>query len=311
MNTSVESHSGQNLSIIVTVVSGKGHLISCLNSLIPQITNDSIEVIVPYDSTVTYIDEVIRKFPDVKCLDMGEIKTCSPAGSCSAKHEIYDRRTACGLKVARGEVVGLLHDYGIPNPDWCQQVLAAHQLPYAVIGGAIEHAGRGTVNTAAFYLDFGRYQLPLPEGPAEYLSDINVTYKREALHSIQESWEDRYVEVIVHWKLAEIGETLWMQPEIVVNQDWGDMQLKDAVQERFSWGRLFAVVRIKDRSLNRRLLLILISPLIPFVMLGRIIFKVFRDGRNRKDLLSCLPQLFVITIAFGLGEMAGYATGHE
>ncbi len=311
MNTSIESDSGLSLSIIVTIVSGKKQLFRCLNSIIPQVRKKSIEVIVPCDSSILYIDEIVSNFPDVKCLDIGEIKTHSPAGTCSAQHEFYDQRTVQGLKAARGKIVGLLHDYGNPDIDWCDQVQAAHKLPHSVIGGAIEHLGKGTVNTAAYYLDFGRYQLPLPEGPAAYLSDINVTYKKEALDSIKEFWEDRYVEVIVHWKLAERGETLWMSPEIVVNQDWGDLQLKRTMQERFAWGRLFASVRIKDKPLGWRLFLIFISPLIPFVILGRIILKAFRDGRNRKKLLSCLPQLFVVSYALAFGEMVGYTTGHE
>jgi hypothetical protein len=311
MDTSIESDSGLSLSIIVTIVSGKKQLIRCLDSLIPQVRNKSIEVIVPCDSLITYIDGIESKFPDVKFLDIGEIKTHSPASSYSAQHEIYDQRTAQGLKAARGKVVGLLHDYGVPGPDWCDRVVSAHKLTHAVIGGAIEHVGKGAVNTAAYYLDFGRYQLPLPEGTAAYLSDVNVTYKKEALNSIKEFWEDRYVEVVVNWKLSEIGETLWLRPDIVVNQDWGGLALKATIKERFAWGRLFASVRIKDRSLGQRLFRILISPLIPFLMLGRIILKASRDGRNRKNLLSCLPQLFLITYAYALGEMAGYTTGHE
>jgi hypothetical protein len=300
-----------SLSVIVSIVSGKEHLTACLGELIPQAEAESVEVILPYDASIDYIPEIKQTFPTVMYVDMGAIETEAEPGSYTAGLEIFDLRTSAGLRVASGDILALIRDYAKPSPDYCSEVIRAHTLPHAVIGGAIEHAGRGAVNTAAYYLDFGRYQLPLAEGGAEYLSDANVTYKRNALVQIKDVWEDRYVEVVVNWKLAERGESLWMRPQIVVYQDWGDLRLKELAKERFAWGRLFGSIRIKGASFAKRALLSAASVFVPLLMIGRILLKAVRDGRNRKKLLLCLPQLFVVSYALALGEMLGYITGQE
>jgi hypothetical protein len=129
------------LSVIITIVGGKIFLQRCLSRLIPQTEGRNIEVIVPYDSTASGIAELKTEFPGVVFLDMGVVKTDSHPGTQQAAHEMFDRRTAAGLNVAQGEILALLQDYGAPAPDWCDQIVDAHRLPHAVIGGAVEHEG--------------------------------------------------------------------------------------------------------------------------------------------------------------------------
>ena len=147
--------------------------------------------------------ELKRDFPQVIFYDMGCVKAAGAFDSNGTAHDLYDRRTAAGLKIARGEIMAFLEDYGVPDPDWCEQIIRAHQLPHGVIGGAVEHSGKGSLNWAVYFLDFGRYQLPLREGPANYLTDVNVSYKRDALQSVKDLWRVNYNEVTVNWALAK------------------------------------------------------------------------------------------------------------
>lgn len=78
-------------------------------------------------------------------------------------------------------------------------------MPHAAIGGAVENRHHNVFNWAVFLLDFGRYQLPLPEGPANYLTDVNTGYKRAALEEVRHLWTDRYNEVTVNWELLRRG----------------------------------------------------------------------------------------------------------
>lgn len=171
------------LSVIVKIVGGQTFLRRCLDRLVSQIADRPIEVIVPYDATVSDIGECLRDYPGVAFLDMGVVRTHAPHNSRAVAHEMYDRRAAAGLVAAQGEVLAMLEDTAVPASDWCDQVLEAHRLPYGVVGGAVEHAGRGALNWAVYFQDFGRYQLPLREGPTASLTDVNVSYKRQALVS--------------------------------------------------------------------------------------------------------------------------------
>jgi len=297
-----------SLSVILGVVGGKPFVQRSLSCLAPQIKDRPIEVIVPYDSSIKCCGELKQDYPQVNFVFMGEIKTAAPKHTHAAAHELYDRRTAKGLGVARGEILALLEDYGIPKADWCDQILYAHKLSHGVIGGAVEHEGKGILNWAVYFLDFGRYQLPLSEQPVEYLTDVNVSYKREALESIREIWSDEYNEVAVHGALAKKDVLLWQRPQIVVSEDRGELSFSELIKERFAWGRLFGCMRERQMTLKSRLLYIFLSPGIPVVLLARMIANVFNKQRNWGQFIVSLPLTVVLTSIWCIGELFGYIT---
>ena len=299
------------LSVVVTIVGGTTFTHRCLSSLVPQTVGRNIEVIVPFDSTAHGIDRLRKAFPAVVFADMGVVKTDGRPGSQQAAHEMFDRRTAAGLNAARGEILALLQDYGAPDSNWCDQVIEAHRLPYGVIGGAVEHEGGESLNWAVFFLDFGRHQLPLPEGPAVYLTDVNVSYKRPALESVRDLWAARYKEVTINWALAGKGTVLWQRPQIVVRQNRGQLSFRDLIAERFSWGRLFGCIRSREIAPLTRLLYVILSPGIPLLLLARMARKVFGTRRNRGRFIMALPQLAAMTFIWCSGEFVGYLTGRE
>ncbi len=309
---SVRLEPRMKLSVIVTTVGGRRHLQRCLDHLLLQLTPE-IEVLVPYDSTLKEINPIHTNpsYNRITFVDMGEVATDSPPGTQSAAHEMYDRRTAAGIRAARGAIIALLQDYGAPAADWVQQVLSAHELPHGVIGGSVEHAGHGAWNWAVYFLDFGRYQKPIPEGPSAYLTDINVSYKRPVLESVRDLWEYRYKEVTVNWALSRRNIVLWQRPQIEVLQDRGTLTLKGLLVERYCWGRLFGSIRVHENNGWTRLLFVFLSPAIPLILIGRMSRKVFLGDRHKGALLRCFPHFIIITVAWSFGEFVGYVTGHE
>jgi hypothetical protein len=300
------------LSVIVRLVGGGPALERCLSRLVPQAERLGIEVIVSFDSTVSGVDMLQHRFPHVRFVDMGPVGTQARPGSLGAEHELYDRRTSCGLASAQADIVALLEDYGAPAADWCEQVLSAHErLPHAVIGGAVEHDARGALNWAVYLLDFGRYQLPLARGPASYLTDVNVSYKRDALEQVRALWADRYNEVTVHWALASSGVTLWQEPAIVVCEDRGRLELGGLLRERIAWGRLFGATRARVVPFKARIALALASPLLPLVLVARTLRRAFTQKRQRVICVLVLPHLLLLATAWSIGEALGYATGRE
>jgi hypothetical protein len=307
----MSSHEQTILSVVIRIVGGQAFIHACLCRLLPQIDGRPIEVIVPYDSTVDGVSTLKKEFPQVIFVDMGVVRTAADPSTHGVMHELYDRRTAKGLSVAQGDIIALLEDYGLPDPDWCDQILEAHRYPHGIIGGAVEHAGGGALNWAVYFLDFARYQLPLCEGPAAYLTDVNVSYKRDVIESVRRLWEDRYNEVTVHWALARQQVSLWQRPQIVVRQYRGRLSFFPLVVERFCWGRLFGCMRVQEKSFGSRLLYSMVSPGIPLVLLGRIAKKIFSGRRNRFKFFLVLPQLVTLTLFWCLGEFVGYVTGRE
>jgi hypothetical protein len=150
----------------------------------------------------------------------------------------------------------------------------------------------------------------LKEGPVAYLSDVNVSYKRSALHLVKRTWWWRYNEATVHWALARRGVVLWQRPQIVVQQDRGPLTFTALLEERFGWGRLFAARRAAEISLARRTLYALLAPGLPPVLLARCATREI-PARRRARLVPALPAMLLLSISWSLGEMVGYWTGRE
>lgn len=296
------------LSIVVTVVEGGPALRRLLTALAAQTNPPPLQIIVPYDDTIAETGALGGDFPSVTFLAMGHVPTERPASGAAGIHELYDRRRAAGLRASRGELVAILEDRGVPRPEWARTAVRLHSAPWAVIGGAIEPAPAGLLNWAFYVCDFSRYGLPFQGGPAQWVSDVNVTYKRRALDHTGSLWADRYQEPVVHWALQERGEVLYLAPELVVDHLRAPLSLGALLPERFHWGRLFGAIRAGHSSGAKRLALVLLGPVIPLVVLLRHGRAQFQRGHGLRFLWA-IPALAVLLVAWTAGEVTGYVTG--
>lgn len=298
------------LSIVVTIVDGGEALRECLRALAGQVAAPALEVIVPYDDSVEAIKELSAEFVDVRFIPLGRVPTRRPLRSPGGQHELFDRRRAVGLAEATGEIVCILEDRGVPDPTWAARVSWLHEeLPHAVIGGAVECGVDASLNWAVYFCDYGRYQLPLLPGSREYVTDVNISYKREPLMRLRPLWQERYHETTVHWQLARDGETLYLTPDLVVWQRRRGLSVGSILRERVEWGRLFAYTRARELGVGRRLGYALLSPLLPALLLVRHTRLQAEKRRRLKRFLRVSPLVAVFLSAWSFGELVGYVTG--
>lgn len=296
------------LSVIVTIIDGGDVLRRFLTALTNQQDPPPLEILVPYDASIAETAELADEFPAATFMDLGEIRTERPIESAAGQHELYDRRRARGLAAATGDLVAILEDRGAPRPSWARNLVRQHrEKPYGVIGGAIECAPSDTLNWAFYVCDFGKYGLPFESGPAEWVSDINVSYKRRIVDETRELWKERFREPIVHWALLERGETLYLSSEVVVEHGRPRTTLRALLPERFHWGRLFGHIRAMHSSLPKRLALAAAGPLIPPVLLVRHGRTQLRKG-NFARFLRAAPTAAILLAAWTTGEVWGYIT---
>jgi len=296
------------LSIVMTIVDGVVATRGCLKALASQEGAPPLEIVVPYDDSVRGMDALVAEFPDVRFVSMGRVETLRPASRPSGQHELFDRRRAAGLAAVTGDLVGILEDRGVPRPDWARRAVELHALPHAVIGGAVENGRDRLLNWAVYLCDFGRYQPPLTPGPRAYLTDVNICYKRGALEKTRHLWRDRYHETTVHWELLRSGETLFLAPELVVEQRRDHLRLFALLRERLDWGRLFAYTRAKELSRGRLLLLAALCPLLPFALFGRLAALQLRKRVALGAFLRAAPAVWLLMATWSAGEMLGYVT---
>lgn len=296
------------LSVVLTVVEGGAAVARALDALLAQDAPPPLDIVVPYDDTTAYVGQLAPRYPAVRFLSLGTVPTEQPPDSAAGEHELFDRRRAAGLAVTTGELVAILEDRGTPRPDWARTAVRLHAaLPNGVIGGAIDPLPSRLLEFAIHVCDFTRYTSPFVPGPREWVSDVNVVYKRRVLDQTRELWCERYQEPVVHWSLQKAGEALYLSDELVVLHRRTPAPLSTLAHERFHWGRLFGAIRGRSMSAVSRLVFALSSPLIPFVLLARHARAQAAKGRLGR-VLAALPALLFLLVTWTAGEVAGVVT---
>lgn len=303
------------LSVIVVIASDTispradvSHLEGCLEALSKQNHPPATEIIVPHHQDVDGIEELSRHFPTVIFLPVPGASIAQRRGGGREHHDLLRSH---GLKIAKGEVIALLEDYARPAPDWSANIIAAHREKSAAIGGAIENGIDRPLNWAVYFCDFGKYQNPLPSGPAKFASDINTAYKREALEAIRPLWSDAFREIVVNGALIDRGSEVLLDPKIVVHHHRTDLRLSFAVRERFIWGRSYAVTRSKIIGHPKRYLYAALSSALPIILLARMGRTAVTRGRNFPAFVRSVPYLIPLLISWSVGEMVGYLAPHR
>ena len=298
------------LSVVVTLVDGGDQLRRCLDALTRQTGAPELEVLIPFDDTAGDLSALRQEFPEFRFMSLGALPTEKTPASPAGQHELFDRRRAAALAAVTGELVAMLEDRGVPRPDWAATFRDLHaRLPHEVIGGAIDWAGRGIWSWAVYACDFSRYESVNPAGARTFVSDVNLCYKRRAVDATRALWKERYHEPQVHDQLRRQGAVLWFAPDAVVEESRRGLRLTPLLAERFAWGRLYAAVRVTGAPLTQRALRALATLVLPVLLYLRIARR--HGGRVPGRLALATPALFLLLVAWSLGECAGYLTGES
>jgi len=235
----------------------------------------------------------------------------SAAARAGASREHHDTLRTIGLQAARGRYVALTEDHAIQGSRWCRALVEALEThpEVAAFGGAVDCGSPRLLNWAVYFCDFGRYQNPVPEGPAHYVSDSNVAYRREALEAVRGAWENDYRETVVHRALIEAGYQIWLTPRAEVWQARSGLSFWESLRERYVWGRSFAWARVIGAPAARRAFYAAFSFVLPFLLTMRLGRVAFSRGGSRAMFVACLPLVFLLSTVWAYGEFVGYATG--
>lgn len=298
-----------SMSVVVGLISGrKAHVERCLRALHEQTARLPLEIVVPYDEPCADVASLGDAFPAVRFIRAEGLDTAKARAGAGREH--HDTLRTIGIRAATGDVIALIEDHGYVAAQWCEEMVAAlnRHPDAAAIGGAVECDSAKLLNWAVYFCDFGRYQNPLPEGPAEFVSDGNVAYRRAALETVADSWRMDYHETVVHWAMAAAGLELRTTPRVVVWQARTGLQFGAALRERYVWARSFAGTRTRVAGGVKRWVWAAASPILPVVMTWRLASTAFRRGAHRAQFLKALPLIVLLHTVWAFGEFVGYVT---
>lgn len=287
---------GAALSVVVPSVNGIDDLSATLSALEAQRRDVSLEVLVVDRLGASVRDEVRRRFPEVRVIDVTPETT------------IPDMRAAA-FRAATAPSVAVIEDHVIVPDGWAKALLAAQSASTPVVGGSVENAATGSlVDWAAFLCEYSHCIPPMPAGRVEWLTGNNIVYPRELLEkyrSVTESggWENR-----LHDAFRNDGIPLTCHPEIVIGHKM-HYSFGLYMSQRYIYARSYAGARVQGASFAKRLVMGAASFALPPLLYWRTISRIRAKGRHRAELVRSLPLLALFVVAWAAGEVVGYLAG--
>ncbi len=284
------------ISVIIASVNGLPGIDECLHALDKQQCESETEVIVVnrcQDGTAEHIRNCFRH---VKLIEV------------SNRLSIPELRHI-GMTHATGDIIVITEDHCIAPQNWLEEIRQAHESEYTAIGGAVENGSvERIIDWAAFFCEYSFAMPPVPRGEVESIAGNNASYKRAALEQVDDRVKKDYWEFFLHEEMRKSGVRFLSVPSIIVihRKEFGFFNF---LSQRFHYSRSFAAMRRARISNLIRAYYLLLSPLLPLLMLGRISHQVLSKRRFRREFALALPFLFVFMISYAAGEFVGYLLG--
>ena len=281
-----------DLTVVIPSVNGWGDLEPCLRAC-ARLADAEVEIVVVDRVGSELREAVARSFPTVRVL-------------AAAAGTTIPRLRAQGIRAATGRLVGIIEDHVIVPPDWAARMLAAHGDATKVVGGAVENAACDRLTDwAAFLCEYSHCVEPGPPGPADWLVGNNVTYPRAELESFLHILDEQRWENELHDAMRAAGIPLESHPEIRVGHK-KHYRPTEYIEQRYLYSRAFAGIRFASAGPAQRLAFGLAAAfLLPPLLSYRIVSRVWRTGRHRRELVRSLPLLVPFVLAWAAGELVG------
>jgi hypothetical protein len=203
-----------------------------------------------------------------------------------------------GVRAARARWVVITEDHCLFRSGWLAGMLRGAG---DVRGGAVANGRNSYAGWAQYFSRYAAFMPPVQDGPAAQLPGNNACYARHLLDS--ESIEEGFWEAELNRKLAERGVQLFMCSGLTIAQrqqrDWLEF-----ASLRFRHGRCYGGQRG-----GSTLLALLRGPLIPAILIWRILRAESHKRYKVGWFVVTFPLLAFYILAWSLGEEVGYLAG--
>lgn len=285
-------------------------------------------ILISFDGSYQIVERTIKHLARQTVVDQIELVLVTPAGqntlteedaltsfhSCQLVGMEVVRTVAAGycqgIRAAKADIVVLCEDHCFPAPDWAAHLLAAHRENWAAVGPAVRNANPGNrMSWASLLLDYSEWLEPVDSGVKSHIPGHNSSYKKAVLLEYGPELEMMLeAESILHWDLQKRGREVYLESRAKTHHLNFEIFSSCAPVLYFS-GRRFAACRMRWDDWSKRMMFILGSPLIPFIVLNRIVRKMKRVKEIPGNPLLLLPVIFAGLCIRSAGEFMGYAFG--
>ena len=275
-------------SVVILSVGGSRALLECLEALCPR-GRPGVEVVVVSRGPLP--DDLESRFPGVRALGL-------PA---TTSLPVLRSR---GFLEARGSRVAFLGEHLRPGPAW---LAAIERLDdESATSGPVE-AGRlsRSVEWAFYLMEYAPFAPPLPE--TEVAAGSNCAYGRRALDRLDPLPEETFDREL-HQRLHAAGVPFVSEPDLLARCE-KRLSVAHLFAQRYHCARVSAAHRAHHWSGWRRVAFAAFTPLLPLVLLDRLLFTLVLKRRYGHALVRALPLILVAFACGAWGEAIGSLAG--
>jgi glycosyltransferase involved in cell wall biosynthesis len=286
------------ISVVVASQDAEATIVECIGALARDAgaVEVAVELIVADGSRDRSLPLVHAAFPQVRIVSQ-------PPGT------LVPELWSAGLRVARGELVGITTAHCVPVEGWIQAMIAAHGHGCAGVGGPIDCDRRaGFVDRAIYFTRYSAYMPPLAARDVADLPGDNASYDAAVLRQFPAYVDGVFWEPFLHAEMRRAGLRLCLDPRPVVRYVRSHA-VAPFLTLRFAHGWHFGAVRARGEAAARCLARAAAFPLVPLVLAVRIITRTRARPAARRQLLAVLPLVFLFLSAFAAGECLAALAG--
>ena len=214
---------------------------------------------------------------------------------------------AAGIQAARGRLVAVTTAHCVPSGDWIDRIQAL-ELPADVVGvGGVFHNPdtASGMDWAIFLLRYRQFSINNQAGEVPDIAADNAVYRKQDLLAQDDLLRRGFWEPEFHARFRKQGLRLLLNPSLVVEHR-NRYTFRQFGAQRVEHGTAFGSARAAKLGLGHNLLLLLLSPALPLVFLGKIVSGTWKQREYRLRLVRCFPWLLAFVACWGFGECRGY-----
>jgi glycosyltransferase involved in cell wall biosynthesis len=269
----------------------------CLKSVKEQADRLGAEVIVVACGTSEYAGRIGKEFPWVRVIHR-PVRETIPAL----------RRS--GVEAAQGDIVAIIEEHCLAAPDWLDRACEAFEKgDCGVAGGPVlDYSYKRLRDWVVYFCEYNNYLPPWREGEPHELGSANIAYSRALLIKYTDQLTGGYWEAVLHPRLAADGIKFRAAPAMAVHHR-GPFDFLYYLGQRYLFSRAFAGARAKHLPPVKKLVYLVASPVVPFLLWMRMARRVFSKRCHVAKFAQVCPLLVPVLIVYVTGEFVGYLAG--
>ena len=215
-----------------------------------------------------------------------------------------------GVRVSSAPVVVIAETHAFPLDDWAERLLETVRAGWAVVVPGVRNANpEGAISWANLLIDYGRWLDVLRAGETTRCPPYNTALERSVALRLAELDDHTFSpggEMALRLRAA--GRRIYFEPAARVDHV-NVSRARYWLSQRFWAARAHAAIRSRAWSWRRRVVYAVGAPLIPAVVVGRLVGPLRALRRTRR-----LPRLTTAAVVLGasagaLGELTAFVTG--